>query len=121
MITPSKIQKKCVFSNNSCSEADKTCLELSNNYSVDEDICKAATTSDPNNKICSLKTDKSGCQEVNKPVSENTKAEESKSTGTETGTKAGTEAETGTGTETESNNFAGLIYLSKLLFIMILY
>ena len=113
MITPSKIQKKCVFSNNSCSEADKTCLELSNNYSVNENICKAATTSDPNNKICSLKTDKSGCQEINKPVSENTKAEESKSTGTETGT--------GTGTETESNNFAGLIYLSKLLFIIILY
>ena len=110
-ISPLKIQRKCTFSNNSCLEADKTCLELSDNYLVNEDICKAATTSDPNNKLCSLKTDKSGCQEVNKPVSENTKTEESKSTGTETGTE----------TETESNNFAGLIYLSKLFFIMFLY
>ncbi len=45
-----------------------TCLELFNSRTATEEICnKAKISSDK--KICSLKSDNSGCDEFNKPES----------------------------------------------------
>ena len=62
--------KKCVYSNSACTEISRTCLELSA-VPVTEEICAAAPTSDSNSKICGLKSDGTGCEEVEKEVQEN--------------------------------------------------
>ena len=49
----------------------KTCLELANDPYLNEEICSEATTSDMNRKKCSLKSDNSGCEEVDKPSQNN--------------------------------------------------
>jgi hypothetical protein len=61
---------KCAYSNSACSEVQKNCLELSNEPKVDEEICESAPTSG-NNKYCSLKADKSGCEEKEKENADN--------------------------------------------------
>ena len=53
---------KCSYSNSACSTVKKTCFELSNELSLTEETCNEALTS-ASNKICSLKGDKSGCDE----------------------------------------------------------
>ena len=60
-------KKKCIFdsSNLSCSIKDKTCLEIESLSGVTEDDCKIAATSS-SNKVCSVKIDKTGCEEVEK-------------------------------------------------------
>ena len=64
------IDYKCAYSNSACSEVQKNCLELSNEPKVDEEICESAPTSG-NNKYCSLKADKSGCEEKEKENANN--------------------------------------------------
>ena len=64
------IDYKCAYSNSACSEVQKNCLELSNEPKVDEEICESAPTSG-NNKYCSLKADKSGCEEKEKENADN--------------------------------------------------
>ena len=61
--------KKCVYSNSACSEISRTCLELSAGP-ITEEICGAAPTSDSNSKICGLKNDGTGCEEVEKEEQE---------------------------------------------------
>lgn len=70
-ILSSDIQR-CSYSNNFCSLTVKpTCLELFNSETATEEICnKAKTSSDK--KICSLKSDNSGCDEFNNPTSTST-------------------------------------------------
>lgn len=55
--------KKCSFSNNDCKEINRPCSELATQNGVNSDICRAAITSD-SKKMCSLKSDNSGCEEV---------------------------------------------------------
>ena len=57
--------KKCVYDNSACSEINRSCLEL-NLVPVTEEICAAAPTSDSNTKVCALKSDGSGCEEIEK-------------------------------------------------------
>ena len=64
------IDYKCAYSNSACSEVQKTCLELSNEPDADEDICESSPTS-AYNKYCSLKADKSGCEEKEKENANN--------------------------------------------------
>ena len=54
-----------MYSNSACSEISRTCLELSN-VPITEEICEAAPTTDTNSKICKLKSDGTGCEEVEK-------------------------------------------------------
>ena len=61
----------CIYSNSVCKEIKKTCLELANDPYLNEEICSEATTSDMNRKKCSLKSDNSGCEEVDKPNQNN--------------------------------------------------
>ena len=42
----------------------KTCLELASSPGVTKSICEAVSTSDFSKKKCEIKSDKSGCQEV---------------------------------------------------------
>ena len=62
--------KKCVYTNSECTEINRSCLEL-NSIPVTEEICVAAPTSDSNTKVCSLKSDGSGCEEIEKENQEN--------------------------------------------------
>ena len=57
--------KKCVYSNSACNEISRSCLELSA-VPVTEEMCEAAPTSDTNSKVCKLKSDGTGCEEVEK-------------------------------------------------------
>lgn len=60
--------KRCSYSNGACSLIDKpTCLELYKSLNATEEICKKAKTSS-DYKICSLKSDKSGCDEFSNPL-----------------------------------------------------
>ena len=68
--TSLSIDYKCAYSNSACSEVQKNCLELSNEPEVNEEICESAPTSG-NNKYCSLKADKSGCEEKEKENANN--------------------------------------------------
>jgi hypothetical protein len=61
---------KCSYKNSACSEVQKTCLELSNEPDADEEICESSPTS-AYNKYCSLKADKSGCEEKEKENADN--------------------------------------------------
>ena len=54
---------KCVYSDNTCHETQKTCLELVGESTVDETICQKATTSSSDKK-CVLRENKSGCEEI---------------------------------------------------------
>lgn len=58
--------KKCVFSDEDCLDKNKSCNELASANGVTAKICENAPTSDSKKK-CSLKSDKSGCQEVDIP------------------------------------------------------
>ena len=111
-IVPSNIRKKCVFSNNACTESNRNCLDLSNKVGVTADICSSAATSDSNTKICSLKVDKSGCEEVNKS-SQNSGNNNSNGSKNPQGETKKTQE------ETNDNNFAGEKSIPKLLLIMI--
>jgi hypothetical protein len=64
------IDYKCSYKNSACSEVQKTCLELSNEPDADEEICESSPTS-AYNKYCSLKADKSGCEEKEKENADN--------------------------------------------------
>ena len=65
-ITSSFSYKKCGFSNSVCSEPGKSCLDLNSESGVTDDICSAAPTSDPNNKICVKKEQGNECEEKDK-------------------------------------------------------
>ena len=54
---------KCTYSENTCRETIKTCLELAGEQNVDENICQKATTSSSDKK-CVLRENKSGCEEI---------------------------------------------------------
>lgn len=65
--------KKCVFTNGNCLDQNKSCNELSSANGVNADICLAAPTSDSTKKKCSLKSDGSGCEEVDIPQASSSK------------------------------------------------
>ena len=67
----SSVGKKCIYSNSACAEINKSCLELYYESSVTEEICSAAPTTDPNTKICSVKIDGFGCEEIEKEEQDN--------------------------------------------------
>lgn len=117
-ISPTNIRKKCIFSNNSCVESTKTCLELSNNPNVNENICKSSTTSDPSNKICSLKANKSGCEEVNKPEETKTTTPKEKE-GNQSQQQKQQEGEEGEEGQETPGDFAKEKYLSKFIYIIL--
>lgn len=79
-ITPD-FTKKCILSNSECLEKKKSCNELSEANGVTSDICEAALTE--SNKKCSLKSDKSGCEEVDitQAQSNNGESEDNNSNG----------------------------------------
>ena len=56
---------KCIYDKNNinCSLMGKTCLDMDQLSIATQDICKKADTSS-SNRICNLKSDNSGCQEV---------------------------------------------------------
>ena len=66
-LTYNSNKEKCIFdsSNLSCSIKDKNCLEMTYLTGATEDDCKNAATSS-SNKVCSVKADKTGCEEVEK-------------------------------------------------------
>ena len=70
------LTKKCIFSNDNCSEQKKTCLELASSSGVTKSICEAASTSDSSKKKCEINPDSSGCQEVDIPQEINEITEE---------------------------------------------
>lgn len=80
-LSASSIEKKCSFSNSACSEVNKSCLELSSQYSVTDEICSAASTSDPNNKVCVKKEQDYGCEEKDKSSTPSTNSNPSSSSG----------------------------------------
>ena len=53
---------KCEFSDSTCNQVNKTCLELEIASSATSDICSLAATSG-SNKECKLKEDNTGCEE----------------------------------------------------------
>ena len=116
-IVPSNIQKKCVFSNNVCSESNRNCLDLANQVGVTADICSSATTSDSNTKTCSLKEDKSGCEEVNKSSDQQSPSQGNNNNSN--GSKNSKGETKKNQEETNDNNFAGEKSIPKLLLIMI--
>ena len=61
----SDFTKKCIYDKNNinCSLMGKTCLDMDQLSIATQDICKKADTSS-SNRICNLKSDNSGCQEV---------------------------------------------------------
>ena len=67
----STFNKKCVYANNACSEINKSCLELYIEPSVTEEICESAPTSDDNSKVCKIRSDGLGCEEIEKEIKEN--------------------------------------------------
>ena len=84
-INPTDLTKKCVFENNGCTSKSKTCLELSTFSGATDEKCKSALKSS-DSKVCSLKSDQSGCEEVDKPpepvqTTQNTQTPENGSTG----------------------------------------
>lgn len=114
-IIPSNKGKKCKFSSNICEEVTRTCLELANTP-LNEDICSGLNTSDSNKK-CSLKSDKSGCEEVNK--SEEEKANSSGNNSNEEN-PSGKDSNGENGGNSDQGNFGGKKYLDKLLIIVII-
>lgn len=116
-IIPLNIKKKCVFSNNVCSESNRNCLDLANQVGVTADICSSATTSDSNTKTCSLKEDKSGCEEVNKSSDQQSPSQGNNNNSN--GSKNPQGETKKNQEETNDNNFAGEKSISKLLLIMI--
>lgn len=57
--------KKCVLSGKDCLENNKSCSELSSEAGVTKEICESASSSQ--SKKCSIKSDGSGCEEVDIP------------------------------------------------------
>ena len=117
-ISPTNIRQKCIFSNKSCVESTKTCLDLSNNPNVNENICKSITTSDPSNKVCSLKANKSGCEEVNKSVEEEKTTSKDKE-GNQSQQEKQQEGEEGQEGQETPGDFAKEKYLSKFVYIIL--
>lgn len=113
VIALNKIGKKCSFSNGLCSEVSETCLELANNAQVTSEICESATTSDPKNKKCSLKSDKSGCEEIQNKKDDQKEEKPQGDSSKETKPKSDNKQ------ENESNS-SGKKYLSKLLLIIMI-
>lgn len=71
------INIKCLYANSQCADINKSCLELSSISlpagTSDADaykICAVASTSYPNRKQCVLKNDKSGCEEIDKEITD---------------------------------------------------
>ena len=76
-ISASSAEKKCSYSNSACSEISKSCLELSSVYSATSAICSAASTSDPNSKVCVKKEQGIGCEEKDKNSDPSTNSNQS--------------------------------------------
>ena len=72
--------KKCSFVDSTCSEINKSCLELESINSINEDTCKTAPTSEINKK-CKLKKDNTGCEEINDEQNSNDNDNKSKGEG----------------------------------------
>lgn len=71
------INIKCLYTNSQCIDYNKSCLELSSISlpagTSDDDaykICAVASTSYPTRKQCVLKNDKSGCEEIDKIITD---------------------------------------------------
>lgn len=107
--------KKCVYNiGGTCAITQKNCLELTFE-STDKDvetICQNAPTEDAN-KICSINSDKTGCNEIDKPKEETT-------TSTPKPTTKPTTTDKGTNDNQEnSNNYESKQCLNKLLIIIL--
>ena len=61
---------KCFYTNSECSDINQSCSELSSNSDVTNEICAVAPTSYPNRKQCELKSDGTGCQEIDKIIAD---------------------------------------------------
>lgn len=72
--------KKCIFYNNACSIADKTCLELYSLTGPTSEKCGAAKTSS-SDKLCVVNDYNTGCKEVDKPKNQDTSNAEQSSGG----------------------------------------
>lgn len=72
-LTSTSIENKCAYFNSNCQEIKKTCLDLYDEIGATKEICEAAPTSDSNRKTCVLKEDESGCEEINKQNTNNSK------------------------------------------------
>ena len=62
------IDSKCIYENSRCkTKSEKTCQDIQFYIQNDdnEEVCKSYEVSDPN-KVCSLKDDKLGCEEVDR-------------------------------------------------------
>lgn len=78
---------RCVYSNGNCAEQKKTCLDLASTSTVSKSVCENAITSDSKTKKCEIKSDNSGCQEVNIPQDSPNKSNSNDNT--ETGNQSG--------------------------------
>ena len=67
------VENKCAYFNSNCQEIKKTCSDLYDETSATKEICEAAPTSDSSRKTCVLKEDESGCEEINKQNTNNSK------------------------------------------------
>ena len=107
--------KKCVYNiGGTCEKTQKNCLELTFE-STDKDvetICQNAPTEDAN-KICSINSDKTGCNEIDKPKEETT-TPTSKPT-----TKPSTTDKGAKDNQEDTNNYENKQYLNKLLIIIL--
>ena len=130
-ISITDFSKKCVFNanNNSCSSKAKTCLELSNVAGTQTNldvVCNNAETSS-SNKICKIKENESGCEEIDKSTPTTEVIPETTSKATTDQVKptekeeqiATTEVSTPPPENNNNNNSSGNNYLSNIIFIAI--
>lgn len=113
-ISASSAEKKCSYSNSACSEISKSCLELSSVYSATSAICSAASTSDPNSKVCVKKEQGIGCEEKDKNSDPSTNSNQS-------GSSSNPSSSGGTGQPNNQGNKGTFVPRFKFSLLLIIF